>query len=409
MQEVNLNHRRPFEQPPYHMTKDPLPAPGEDARWMARCLALAERGAGHVSPNPMVGAVVVAPDGTLLGEGYHGRYGGPHAEVEALADAEAAHGAEALKTATLYVNLEPCCHHGKTPPCADLIVEKGVPRVVVGMTDPFPRVAGQGLARLRAAGVSVTTGVLEAACRRLNEAFVHHVRTGRPFLTLKLAQTLDGFLATETGDARWVTGPAARRRVHQLRATLDAVLVARGTAARDDPALTVRHVEGRQPVRLVLDRRGVLPPTLRLFSDTYAGHTVAVVGPEAQPAYAAALDAAGGRLLRIPAPDGKLDLGALLDRLGRDGGPDGRPLQSLLVEAGPGLATSLFREDRVDRLLLFIAPKLLGSGLPTLRSLGLTRMADARTFAEHTWETVGDDLLFCGYRQAADQGGDPAR
>ncbi len=367
--------------------------------WMRRCLALAERGAGAVSPNPMVGAVLVGPSGEVLGEGWHRRYGGPHAEVHAVAEAEARHGAEALRTATLYVNLEPCCHHGKTPPCTDLILEKGIPRVVVGMADPFPAVAGGGLARLRERGVSVTPGILEHACRRLNEAFVHHVHTGRPLVTLKLAQTLDGRLATEAGDARWVSGPDARRRVHRWRATLDGVLVARGTAERDDPALTVRHVEGRQPVRLVLDRRGILSPTLKLFSDAFAGHTVAVVGPGAEPAYAPALTAAGGRILHIPERDGLLDLHALLDRLGRDGGPGGRPLQSILVEAGPGLATTLFREDLVDRFFLFLAPKLLGSGIPALRSLGIARMADARTFADHTWEPVGDDMLFCGYRR----------
>jgi len=372
---------------------------GDHERWMQRCLVLAKEGAGHVSPNPMVGAVLIGPDGVVLGEGRHEVYGGPHAEVHAVRAAEARHGAAALRTATLYVNLEPCSHHGKTPPCADLILEKGIARVVVGMTDPFPAVAGRGLRRLRAAGVTVVEDVLASACMRLNEAFVHHVRTGRPLITLKTAQTLDGRVATTTGDARWVSGEAARTCVHRWRAEHDAVLVGTGTARIDDPALTVRHVEGRQPLRLVLDRTGLLSPTLQLFTDAFTDRTVAVVGLETTPPYEAALTGRGGRVIRVPEAGGHLDLSALLDRLGRDGGHDGLPLQSVLVEAGPGLATALFRQDLVDRFYLFLAPKILGLGIPSVADLGLTRMADALTFVDHTWESVGEDLLFRGRRQ----------
>ena len=370
--------------------------------WIRRCLELAERGAGQVSPNPMVGAVVVGEGGKLLGEGWHGRYGAPHAEPCAVADVERRLGAKAafaLRTSTLYVNLEPCSHYGKTPPCADLILEKGIPQVVVGMSDPFHEVAGRGIARLREHGVDVRVGVLEKVCRRFNEAFIHHVQTGRPLVTLKMAQTLDGQVATGTGDARWVSGAAARRLVHQWRAQLDAVLVGSGTARADDPALTVRHVEGRQPTRIVLDRAGTLPPSLQLFSDTFAAHTIAVTNPSAQPAYAGVLQENGGRLLRLPETSGHLDLTALLDRFGRDGGRDGgRPMMSLLVEAGPGLATALFRQGLVDRFFLFVAPKLVGRGMPALGDLGISRMADALGFAEGRWESVGEDMLFRGYR-----------
>ncbi|MEL6613607.1 MAG: bifunctional diaminohydroxyphosphoribosylaminopyrimidine deaminase/5-amino-6-(5-phosphoribosylamino)uracil reductase RibD [Bacteroidota bacterium] len=366
--------------------------------FMHRCLALARRGAGTASPNPLVGSVVVAPDGTVLGEGYHARYGEAHAEVNAIAAAEALHGREALRSATLYVNLEPCSHHGKTPPCADLILHKGIPRVVVGMVDPFPRVAGGGIARLRAAGVDVTVGVLEAECQRLNEAFVHQIATGRPLVTLKVAQTLDGAIATRTGDSRWVSGEAARTLVHRWRSQLDGVLVGSGTAHADDPALTVRHVDGRQPVRVVLDRTGRLSPTLRLFTDAHAAMTVAVVSEDAQPPYADALTDRGGTLLRAPTvEDGAhLDLGAVLDALGAGVGPH-RPMQSLLVEAGPGLATALFAQDLVDRFFCFVAPKVVGTGTPVLHDLGITRMAEAHTFAEHRWELVGEDMLFRGY------------
>ena len=367
---------------------------------MHRCLALARRGAGTASSNPLVGSVVVAPDGTVLGEGYHARYGEAHAEVNAIAAAEARHGTDALQSATLYVNLEPCSHHGKTPPCADLILHKGIPRVVVGMVDPFPRVAGGGIARLRAAGVDVTVGVLEVECQRLNEAFVHHVATGRPLVTLKVALTLDGAIATRTGDSRWVSGEAARTLVHRWRSHLDGVLVGSGTARADDPALTVRHVEGRQPGRVVLDRTGGLAPTLRLFTDAHAAMTVVAVSEDAQPPYADALTDRGGTLLRVPTvadEDGDhLDLGAVLDALGAGVGPH-RPMQSLLVEAGPGLATALFAQELVDRFFCFVAPKVVGAGTPVLHDLGISRMAEARTFADHRGEVVGEDMLFRGY------------
>ena len=369
---------------------------------MERCLTLARHGAGAVSPNPMVGAVIVGPDGQTLGEGWHQQYGGPHAEAHAIHDAEAQHGAEALRDATMYINLEPCSHHGKTPPCTDLILRKDIPRLVIGMIDPFPAVAGQGVERLREHGVDVQIGVLEKQCKRLNEAFVRHVQTGRPLVTLKIAQTLDGRIATRTGDSQWISGEASRTRVHQWRSELDGVLVGSGTAAADDPRLTVRHVEGRQPVRLVLDRAGTLLPDLNLFTDAYAEQTIAIVGEgHGMPDYADALADAGGHLLRIPETEaGHLNLKALLTRLGRDGGHSAEPMQSLLVEAGPGLATPLLRQDLVDRLFLFIAPKLVGTGMSSVEDLGIDRMREALTFEGKQWEPVGDDMLLRGYMRA---------
>ncbi|MEM6646970.1 MAG: bifunctional diaminohydroxyphosphoribosylaminopyrimidine deaminase/5-amino-6-(5-phosphoribosylamino)uracil reductase RibD [Bacteroidota bacterium] len=369
-------------------------------RWMRRCIDLAQYGAGHASPNPMVGSVIVGPTGQVLGEGYHERYGGLHAERNAIRDALTRHPGEALAEATLYVNLEPCNHHGKTPPCTDIVLEYSIPRVVVGMVDPFEQVAGKGLDRLRAHGVEVTVGVLEAACQRLNEGFTHHIRTRRPLVTLKVAQTLDGRIATRTSDSQWVTGHAARQRVHQWRSELDGVLVGAGTASADDPALTVRHVTGRQPQRFVLDRTGRLAPNLQLFTDAHAAYTTAFVGPDVEPEYAAALGEAGGRIHHLPLDaDGHLNLHALLDWLGAHGGIDGRPLQSLLVEAGPGLATALWRADFVDRYACFVAPKLIGTGKPAVGDLDLVKMTNALTFADARWETVRDDLLFFGYRR----------
>ena len=380
----------------------------EHERWMRRCLALARRGAGRTSPNPMVGAVVARAPGERrkeprpLGEGWHRAAGRPHAEAEAIRAAEEAHGSAALRQATLYVNLEPCAHHGRTPPCADLILRKGIPRVVVGGRDPHAEAAG-GIERLREEGVDVAVGVLGNACRRLNEAFACRVERGRPLVTLKQAQTLDGRVATRGGESRWISGEAARTRVHRWRRQVDAVLVGRGTAASDDPRLTVRHVdlseEEEQPRRLVLDRTGELAPSLRLFSDAHAARTTAVVGAgRPVPPYAGALRRAGGRLWRVTETGGHLDLGALLGRLGAP--PDDEsPVQSLLVEAGPGLATALVRRDLVDRYGLFVAPRLLGTGTPAVGDRDAEAMADTLDFAEHTWETVGPDVLFKGYRR----------
>ena len=375
------------------------PTDAGHAPWIDRCLEVAEAGAGTVSPNPMVGAVLVGPEGTVLGEGAHEVYGGPHAEVQALRTAEDRHGADALHDATLYVNLEPCSHHGKTPPCTNLIVEKGVPRVVVGTIDPFPQAQGRGIRRLREQEVTVEVGVREHACRRFNEAFFHHVETGRPLVTLKVAQTLDGRIATRTGDSQWISGTAARTLVHEWRATLDGVLVGSGTARSDDPRLTVRHVDGRQPLRLVLDRTGSLPPDRTLLTDDHVDHTIVVLGEQRErPAYADRLDAAGGHVLRVPeTDDDHLALPALLRRLGTDGGRESEPLQSLLVEAGPGLATALLRQDLVDRFFCFVAPKVVGEGIPVLGDLGVADMENAVTFAEQEWDAVGDDVLLRGY------------
>lgn len=355
-----------------------------------------------MSPNPMVGAVLVDADGAVLAEGWHAEYGGAHAEARAIRSALDTHGPEALHDATLYVNLEPCSHHGKTPPCSNLIIDTGIPRVVVGTVDPYHEVAGRGIGRMRAHGVEVTVGVEAEACTRLNEAFFHHVETGRPLLTLKIAQTLDGRIATTTGHSRWISGTEARTHVHQWRADLDGVLVGSGTASSDDPRLTVRHVDGPQPHRIVLDRTGALSPKLNLFTDDHAASTIAVVGAErAAPAYAKPLSAQGGQVVRIPeTPESHLDLHALLAHLGAPDGPTERPLQSLLVEAGPGLATALFQQDLVDRFFCFLAPKVVGTGMPSLRDLGIRRMDEARTFADQRWTTVGDDMLFKGYVRA---------
>ena len=371
---------------------------------MDRALALAARAAGAASPNPLVGAVILGPDGEVWGEGWHGRAGGPHAEVWAVRDAERRGFGTRLAEATLVVTLEPCSHWGRTPPCADLVVGRHVARVIVAHEDPFPAVAGRGIGRIRDADIPVAVGLREAEARDLNAAFLTHTATGRPLVTLKVAATLDGQVATHTGDSRWITSPEARARVHAWRARSDAVLVGAGTARTDDPTLTVRDAPlapgALGPLRIVLDRTGALPPGLHLFTDGIP--TLAVTAPDATPAYAAALRAGGGDIWTVPESDGHLDLGALLDRLGRDATPGGRRLvQSVLVEAGPGLATALLRARLVDRLRWFVAPKLIGAGTPAVRALGVDAMAHALAFGRPAWETVGPDALLSAWRPSA--------
>ncbi len=355
------------------------------ARWIRQCLSLAARGQSRVSPNPRVGAIVVGESDTVLGQGWHQRFGGDHAEPVALREARQKHGASAVRRATLYVNLEPCNHHGRTPPCTHTILEYGIPRVVAGMADPNPKASG-GIETLRLCGVEVAAGVLAKECRRFNEPFIHSLSSTRPLVTLKVAQTLDGRIATATGDSRWITGPEARRLVHAWRANADGVLVGSGTALADNPALTVRHVQGPNPMRFVLDRRGTLPAGLKLFSD--GGLTTAVVGPAADPPYIRQLRRHGGAVLRVPERNKHLDLAAMLEKM---------TIQSLLVEAGPHLAGALLQQELVDRLFIFIAPKVLGSGIPSVDGLATETLDDAMTFKEHCWEQIGDDMLLRGY------------
>lgn len=366
--------------------------------WMQRCLDLAQQGAGFVSPNPLVGSVIISSSGQVLGEGFHAAFGKAHAEVNAIQNAVQVHHLQALKDATLYVNLEPCSHFGKTPPCADLILETGIPRVVLGMTDPNPKVAGKGIKRLRENGVEVVENVLNNACKRLNEAFVHHLSTGYPLVHLKIAQTLDGQIATASGDSKWVSDEVSRTQVHRWRASLDAVLIGFNTALQDDPALTVRHVTGRQPYRIILDRAGKLPPSLKLFNDEYLSQTLVFNSPEQSPSYATHLRKGDGKAIPVSTVNGHLDLREILKLLGA--GLAGKPIQSVLVEAGPSLATAFLKENLVDRMSVFIAPKLIGRGTPALYDIGVQHMAEARTFIEHQWQVLGNDVLFTGYFNA---------
>ncbi len=346
-----------------------------DARWMRRALTLARRGWGQTAPNPLVGAVVVR-DGVLVGEGYHAVLGGDHAEVVALRAA-----GEHARGATLYVTLEPCDHHGRTPPCTQAIVAAGVARVVYAVDDPHP-VAGGGAARLRAQGIAVTAGVGADAAGELIAPFLHRFRSDRPFVTLKLATSIDGAIADASRAPGWLTGPAARRVVHRLRGGHDAIAVGSGTALADDPQLTVR--EGRPPRiaprRVVFDRRGRLPASLRLVRTAAQVPTTVVTSP-AGAAHLAPLEAAGVTLLAEPV------LPEALRRLRADG------IDSLLCEGGAGLAGALLGHGLVDRLVILQAPLLLGmSALSAFGAVPPRPLVDARRWRLCDAERLGDDL-----------------
>jgi diaminohydroxyphosphoribosylaminopyrimidine deaminase/5-amino-6-(5-phosphoribosylamino)uracil reductase len=330
-----------------------------DHEYMARALRLAGKGLFTTTPNPRVGCVVVK-DGIIVGEGWHARAGEPHAETHALNAA-----AESARGATAYITLEPCSHHGRTPPCADALIAAGVARVVAAMRDPNPQVGGNGLEKLRAAGIACDDGLLEAEARELNIGFVSRMTRGRPWLRLKVAASLDGKTALNNGRSQWITGPDARRDGHAWRARACAILTGAGTVRDDDPRLTVRDVEtSRQPLRVVVDSHLETPPQARLFE----GGNALVAAASADASKIDALRAAGAEVIVLPNAQGKVDLPRLLQVLAERG------VNELHVEAGHKLNGSLLREGLVDELLMYFAPTLLGSGremfpLPELTDL----------------------------------------
>ena len=362
-----------------------------DERFMEEAIALARNGWGTTSPNPMVGAVVVR-DGEVAGRGWHRAAGGPHAEVHALTDA-----GERARNATLYVNLEPCNHHGRTPPCTEAIREAGIARVVVAMEDPNPDVTGGGNAHLRALGVEVVSGVLETEARRLNEVFVKFATTRRPFVVLKVAATLDGRIATRTGDSKWVTGEAARAHVHELRHGMDAIMVGIGTIAVDDPSLTTRLPDGRpgaDPIRIVLDSKLSISEDARVLRhDASNADTMLVTGDAVSAAKRKVLRSRGVKVLEAPLRDGRIHLDSLMNRLGYIG------ITSLLVEGGSRVIASALQSRIVDKILFFYAPKILGGGdgVPICAGDGPEHMRQCIPIRDMTSRWFGDDLLVEGY------------
>ena len=364
--------------------------------FIQKCFDLALQGSGFVSPNPLVGAVIVDKSGQILAEGYHKRYGESHAEVNAVENFLQTHEKQELSDKILYINLEPCNHFGKTPPCVNLILEMGIKHVVCAITDPYEEVSGKGIERLRANGVKVETHILQNEAKRLNEAFIHKLSTFLPLVTLKIAQTIDASVATNIGDSKWISHTESRKMVHQWRAAHDAVLIGVQTALLDNPKLTIRDVPalGRQPYRIILDRCGILPPSLHLFTDEWTHKTVVFTAQNQTPLYANQLTQNGGKWIQLPEENGHLNLHKILHRIGE--GFHGQALNSVLVEGGGKLSSALLAQDLVDRLFLFIAPKISG-GHRAMEIPSIEKMNDAKTFAEIKWQQVGDDMLFMGY------------
>ncbi|MDA1192945.1 MAG: bifunctional diaminohydroxyphosphoribosylaminopyrimidine deaminase/5-amino-6-(5-phosphoribosylamino)uracil reductase RibD [Candidatus Poribacteria bacterium] len=350
----------------------------DDERWMLLALQEAAKASGRTSPNPLVGAVVVR-NGVCVGTGFHPRAGQPHAEVFALREA-----GEKARGATVYVTLEPCSHYGRTPPCADKLIAAGVARVVSAMEDPDARVSGRGHAKLRHAGIAVESGVLESEARRLNAPYLKWKRTGRPFVTVKLAMSLDGKTATRTGESKWITSEAARAEGHRLRNTHDAILTGIGTILADDPQLTTRLSEGedaRDALRVILDTHARTPVIARALQGADDTQTILVVGEQADAARVEALESAGAVVWRLPSSGRGIDLNALLDRLGS------ADILSVLVEGGASIIGSFVEARAVDRVVAFLAPMVIGGreALSGIGGEGFARLAETLRFA--SWET----------------------
>lgn len=362
-----------------------MTSPNSDEKWMARALELAALGRRRTSPNPMVGAVVVANE-KLVSEGYHPAVGQAHAEIFAL-NAAAGH----TEGSTVYVTLEPCSFQGRTPPCTEALIKAGVTRVVVAMEDPDSRVSGKGVQRLRQAGVEVDVGTLEGEARQLNAAYIRHRTVGKPLVLLKIAQTLDGQIATRSGQSQWITGHEARSRVHLMRSESDAVLVGVGTVLTDDPLLTVRHIAGPQPRRVVLDTSGKTPSHARILVPIDDNVTLVYVTEAAGQQERRRIEAMGAHCLQLPqSGDGKIDIDHVLIDLGERG------VMALMIEGGQGIATSFLRAEAVQRLACFVAPKLLGMGIPAIGDLGITHLERTVCVSEVLMEQLGDDLLISG-------------
>ena len=362
--------------------------PVNDEGFMRQALALAREGLGLTNPNPLVGAVIVR-DGEIVGRGCHQRAGMEHAEILALRQA-----GERARGATLYVNLEPCCHTGRTAPCTRALIAASLNRVVAGIEDPNPLVAGRGVHELREAGIQVSVGVLEGECRQLNEVFIKYISTGSPFVTAKVAMTLDGKIATRTGESRWITGEAARQKAHQLRSQVDAILVGARTVQTDDPELTVRlpgRTWPRQPLRVILDSKLSISLVYKVFQD---GQNTLVVCTEQAPAERlVALEKKGISWLILPSQEGRVDLSALVQELGK------RTISHLLIEGGGEVIGVALKARIVDKVVFFIAPKILGGGaaVPAVGGPDLDCLAEASSLTGVTVDRVGEDILVAGY------------
>jgi diaminohydroxyphosphoribosylaminopyrimidine deaminase / 5-amino-6-(5-phosphoribosylamino)uracil reductase len=352
-----------------------------DTKYMKRALTLAKKGLGKTNPNPAVGCVIVK-NGDIIGEGWHKRAGGHHAEVHALEMA----GNEA-RGADIYVTLEPCSHTGKTPPCSEALIRAGIKRVVAGMSDPNPQVNGGGMRSLQQAGIETLCGVLEEECRAINRPFLKFITTGQPYVTYKCAMTLDGKIASVTGESRWISCEASRRIVHRMRADSDAIMVGIDTIIADNPQLTVRHVKGRNPLRIIVDSHLRTPESVAVLSVRMASGTM-IATTETNPKVHADYLKSGASLLVCSSKDGKVDLNDLWNKLGKLG------IHSLLLEGGSRLAGEALRQGLIDECVFFYAPKVVGSdGFSPFAITGTTDMARSIPFRDLSMRRVGTDIM----------------
>jgi diaminohydroxyphosphoribosylaminopyrimidine deaminase/5-amino-6-(5-phosphoribosylamino)uracil reductase len=354
----------------------------QDDLIMEKCIKLAKKAKGYVSPNPLVGCVVMKGS-DIIGIGYHEVYGGPHAEVNAIELAKRK--GYNLKGATLYTNLEPCSHQGKTPPCADLIIQEKIKKVVIGMQDPYEKVNGSGIEKMRQAGITVQAGVLEEECKELNKFFIKYVTKKLPYVTLKIAQSLDGKIALSNKESRWITGERSRKMVHRMRSHYDAVLIGTNTARLDNPSLTVRDVKGRNPFRLILDPDLKLPKTLNVFTDRHKDKTYII--------------AAEGNEDKVKLPDikhifiklknGLIDMNALMKKLYK------MEIASVMVEGGGEVYSELIKLDILDDMFFFIAPKIIGKGVSGFDSIEISSLEDAKKLHLKYTKKIKEDILNC--------------
>ncbi|HET6460965.1 MAG TPA: bifunctional diaminohydroxyphosphoribosylaminopyrimidine deaminase/5-amino-6-(5-phosphoribosylamino)uracil reductase RibD [Syntrophales bacterium] len=356
-----------------------------DEFYMKRALSLALKGQSWVSPNPMVGAVIVKK-GEIIGEGYHQKFGGNHAEINAINNATAQ-----IKGATIYINLEPCTHFGKTPPCIESITAAKPERVVIGTPDPNPIVTGKGIEALKRHGIKTTVGIMEESCNELNERFFKFMRTGIPFVTLKFAQSIDGRIATASGHSRWISSEQSIKFAHALRSHHDAVLIGSGTLLKDDPELTVRLIKGKNPVRVVVDSHLHISPDARILKDQDRAKTVVATTIHASRDKRTRLTDLGIEVMTVDTEkDRRVDLTRLLFELGK------RNISSVLVEGGAAIITSMLTEQLCDRVVIIIAPKILGKGIEAVGDLGTKSIDESPMLHYKKIRRLGDDLIIDG-------------
>jgi diaminohydroxyphosphoribosylaminopyrimidine deaminase/5-amino-6-(5-phosphoribosylamino)uracil reductase len=356
-----------------------------DNYYMRMAIRLAGKGIGKTSPNPMVGAVIVK-NGKIIGRGYHKRCGDYHAEINAINNVKGS-----IRGSTFYITLEPCSHYGRTPPCVDTLIKKKLERVVVGTPDPNPEVNGKGIKILRSKGIKVDVGILGSECRQLNEHYFKFIKSGIPYVTVKYAQTLDGRIATKTGDSQWISSEASRKYVHVLRSTNDCVMVGAGTVTADNPQLTVRHVKGKNPLRIIVDSKLRIPIKSSVLIDDNPHQTIIAATSNAPSRKKTAIKKLGVEVLVVKKDkDGKVSLVDLLKELGK------REIMSVLVEGGSEMITSLLKANLVDKMIIPISPGILGKGLEAIGDLNINKIRNAIKFSSFKTMKKGEDLIFEG-------------